>query len=205
MQCWQCAVEIDAPICAACGSLQAPDPTLTHFERLNLSQAFVQDDDEIMRHHHAQQRLFHPDRFAGRNKRDRRHALQHATALNDAARALRDPAKRAEYLLRLAGRELDAEGEGRIQIEPSFLMEIIELREAIGELAGIDAHVERRQVSCSVAGQYETLLSQLGRGLDAAHWPPPSILLDGLIQQAAQLRYFRRILDELEDMEDDGL
>lgn len=167
------------------------------------------------------QRTLHPDRFVAYGDRARMLSLQHATALNDAVRVVRDPLRRADYLLTLAGRDVTAE-EGSIKLDPMFLMEVIELREAIGELSGTDAHVERGRMERTIGARYEGMLNALGSGLDAlddrlsADAEPADedadaataqipvdreAELDRLARQAAELRYLRRILDELTRLE----
>lgn len=183
--------------------LQPPDPALNHFERLGLERKFTLDEDALSQAVRTLQRKVHPDRFAAKSERERMLAAQHSTAINDAQRVLSDPTRRAIYLLQLAGRDLDAQDEGRVQLDPMFLMEVIEIREAVSELEGPDAHVERRQMAREVAGRREQILNGLGKGLDAVNWPPNDVLLDGLVQEAAQLRYLDRILDEIARL--DGL
>lgn len=196
MQCWQCgeAAEI---FCGGCRALQPPDPTLDCFARLGLPARFEQDDAHIAKALRGLQRKLHPDRFAAKDARERRYSLEHATNLNDAVRAVRDPARRAAYLLKLRGRDIDAEGEDRLRMDPLFLMEIMELQEAIGELDGADAHTERARLSREVATRYEGLLREVGAAFDGE----AAIDLDTLAQRVSQLRYLRRVLDRLETAE----
>jgi molecular chaperone HscB len=111
--------------------------------------------------------------------------------LNDALRVLRDPVRRGAYLLSLRGLDPNSE-DTKIRLDPLFLMEIIELREAISELDGPDAHVERGRMERAVAARFEGLIAQLAAGLDDADTPP-----EPLAQLVAQLKYLRRILEEL--------
>ncbi|MCA9539545.1 MAG: Fe-S protein assembly co-chaperone HscB [Myxococcales bacterium] len=195
MKCWQCglAAEAGAVFCAACKTLLPPDPTIDHFARLGLERRFAQDADQIAAQHRQRQRQVHPDRFVGRGERMGVLSMQHATALNDAVRVLRDPVRRADYLLTLRG--VSMHDDRGVKLDPAFLMEVIELREAIEELTGTDAHVERSRLGREIAARYEATLSRLGEGLDApADAAPP---LDALARLAAQLKYLRRMLDEL--------
>lgn len=198
MACWQCGADIDAAelFCPTCDTLQPPDPETDHFTRLGLERRFEQDAEAITKAHRRLQRTLHPDRFVSRGDRVRMLSLQHATSLNDALRILRDPLLRAGYLLDLAGRDVKAEA-GNIKLDPAFLMEVFELREAIGELAGTDAHVERARLARDIAARYEARLAALGERLDA-EGERTSAELDGLARQAAQLRYLRNILDDLQ-------
>lgn len=165
---------------------------MDHFSRLGLTLGFEQDDDVITRAHRALQRRVHPDRYVHKGDRERRFAMEHATALNDATRSLRDPMKRADYMLQLRGFDVGAEGADRVRLSPMFLMEILEIREALEELDGQDAMVERARLGREVARQHQQTLTRLGAGLDAEE------PVEGLGQMAAQLRYLRRILDEIE-------
>ncbi|MBU0549868.1 Fe-S protein assembly co-chaperone HscB [Myxococcota bacterium] len=194
MNCWQCGAAEAALFCKQCQALQPPNPNDDHFKRLGLQARFAYSEEEIVTAHRALQRRVHPDRFVGRGPLQRRLSLSHAAALNDALATLREPSRRAEYLLKLRGRPLD-DARDPIQLDPCFLMEIIELREALGELKDADAHVERGRIALEVAERVEGLLKQLGEGLDGDR--PLNILA----QYAAQLRYLRRILEELEGLQ----
>ena len=72
-------------------------------------------------------RKWHPDRFAKADPRARRASLQRSVQLNEAWRVLKDPFKRAEYLLSLSGISLGKE------VPPALLMETLELREELAE------------------------------------------------------------------------
>ncbi len=196
MTCWNCGAAAEALLCPDCDALQPPDPEASHFAVLGLKIAFAQEADEVTAAHRARQRKVHPDRFASKTPRERRFSLEHATALNDAVRILKDPQRRAEYLLQLRGVKVGAEGEDRVQLDPMFLMEIMEIREAIEELDFKDAHTERGQIHNEVVTRFEGTVQALGEALDASEETPPR-----LIQQAAQLRYLRRIIEELEAQE----
>ena len=201
MECWQCGAPAQGLFCDACKVIQPPDPRLDHFARLGLTRAFAQDADAVGVAHRNLQRLVHPDRFAQRSDHERRLSMGHATALNDAARVVRDPLTRAEYLLALRGRSMNQEGEGRVRLDPAFLMEVIELREAVDELDGPDAHPERARMAREVAARYEAMMTDLGARLDMTDAQEDTDL-DAMVQAAAQLRYLRRALDELQV--DDG-
>ena len=157
---------------------------------MGVEAGFGQDTADLASRHRKLQRRFHPDRFVSTDDRQRRLSLEHATALNDAFRILRDPMKRAEYMLKLRGLDLQ-DGTNQIRLDPMFLMEILELREAIEELPGADTHVERGRIERDVALRYEDILAQLGEGLGQE-----DSNTEALAQHAAQLKYLKRILEE---------
>ncbi len=197
MTCWQCNsdIKLGTLLCPHCGTLQPPAPGLTHFQRLGVPGTFRQDADAVITRHRSLQRQVHPDRFASATALVRRLSIEHATAINDALRIIRDPMRRAFYCLKLKGVDIDDERSG-IKLDPLFLMKIIELREAISELRGDDAHVERAQMEREVALWYEETLERLGQRLDGAESGADDLSL--LAQDAAQLKYLRRALDDIQ-------
>ena len=198
MKCWRCQQENGGQrfLCSECGALQGPRPDLSHFERLHVEPSFRINRDRLADSHRKLQRQFHPDRHASRTDIERRFSLEHATALNDAFRILKDPVRRAEYMVGLRGLDMSDET-NQVKLPPMFLMEMLELREAIDELAGADTQVERARIEHDVASRYESVLESLGDGLDGTE---TSIVV--LAQYAAQLKYLKNILDDIHALAD---
>jgi molecular chaperone HscB len=73
----------------------------------------------------------HPDKHAHLADSDKRLAMQWATHVNEAYQTLKDPLKRARYLLHLAGHDVRLETNTAMPVE--FLMAQMELREAVAE------------------------------------------------------------------------
>ncbi|MBI2893140.1 MAG: Fe-S protein assembly co-chaperone HscB [Deltaproteobacteria bacterium] len=149
MTCWSCGKPPGAgAFCEACGKVQPAAPGSDHFAALGLERRFAIEAAEIERRYRNVQRRLHPDRFVTKSVPERRLSLQRATAVNDAYRTLKDPLKRAEYMLALEGMPADGEA------SPDLLAEILELREELdaaksaGDAARIGelrAHVRRQQ------------------------------------------------------------
>ena len=201
--CWSCGATIEHTVhkCVHCNRLQPPSGALNHFERFGLPTRFLLDGEALTTAFHRAQRMVHPDRFVSSPDKERRFALEHSTVMNDAFRILKDPMPRAGYMLKCLG--LDVEDERAITLAPSFLITILELRESLEELTGPDAHVERRRIQQSVALEYEEGLSRLGSRLDGQ-----SMIEEGTLQNLgqlyAQLKYLRKVLEEIERLEAEG-
>jgi molecular chaperone HscB len=73
----------------------------------------------------------HPDKHAHLADSDKRMAMQWATHVNEAYETLKDPLKRARYLLHLAGH--DVRLETNTAMPTAFLMAQMELRESVAE------------------------------------------------------------------------
>jgi molecular chaperone HscB len=104
-----------------------------HFDLFELPVRFSLDRAALDKAYRTIQAQVHPDRFANSDEAQKRVAMQWATRANEAHQTLRDPLKRALYLLELRG--IDARAEHDTSIAPDFLMQQIEWREAIDDAA----------------------------------------------------------------------
>ncbi|ERM62147.1 cobalamin (5'-phosphate) synthase, partial [Vibrio mimicus CAIM 1883] len=102
---------------------------MNYFELFGLPIQFELDGSLLSSQFRTLQKRFHPDNFATASERDRLLAVQQAAQINDAYQTLKDPIRRAEYLLSLQGIEMNAEQQ-TLQ-DPMFLMEQMELREEL--------------------------------------------------------------------------
>ena len=101
----------------------------TYFELLDLPVSFEIDLKKLNNHYKALQREMHPDRFVGRSEHERRLSIQYAAFLNEALDTLKSPLKRAHYLLKLKGRDVNVE-HYTIR-DTAYLMKQMEWRERL--------------------------------------------------------------------------
>ena len=104
----------------------------THFELFELPVSFEIDLQDLSQRYRELQRAVHPDRFANASDRERRLSVDKAATVNDAYQILKSPQRRARYMLELQSVSFDDEKD--MALDPAFLMEQIELREALEEL-----------------------------------------------------------------------
>lgn len=137
--CWSCRGPVagGSMFCATCGAVQPPSAA-DHFARLGLPRGFDTDPHALDRSYFSHQRQLHPDRFATRTPRERAFSQLQAVSLNEAYETLKDPGKRAEYLIGLAGGEVVPEG-CLLVAEQELLHEVMELREELAEAESIRA------------------------------------------------------------------
>lgn len=105
----------------------------SHFDLFHLPAQFALDETALDAAYRTVQTQVHPDRFAAAGDAQKRIAMQWATRANEAYRTLRDPLKRASYLLSLRGVDIGAEN--NTAMEPAFLMQQMEWREGIEDAA----------------------------------------------------------------------
>ena len=92
--------------------------------------------DALQQRYYELSRKLHPDRFMQKPEAERQRALDMSSALNDAYRTLKDPIKRAQYLLALEGFDI---GEQRSKdVPPELLEEVFELNMALEEMRSGD-------------------------------------------------------------------
>ncbi len=139
------------------------DFSRNHFELFGLPARFRFDPALLDRAYRALQSEVHPDRHATATEAEQRLALQSSARVNEAYRALKDPAARAQYLLSLHGIDAFAENETALPVD--FLERQLDRREAAAvALAARDAHalaallVEVRADSAAVEQRIAVLL-----------------------------------------------
>jgi molecular chaperone HscB len=174
------------------------------FETLGFEPHFDLDRSLLEARHRELSRSLHPDRYVGRPASERRMALSRAIDVNHALRKLQDPVQRAEVLL--ARRGVVAEEGREAQPDPDFLMEILELREALSS-ARAAANLERvRTLAEGVTSRQERALQALSRAFaalanDAA--PQPEQRTPEISALLSEVRYYQRFLEEARAIEDE--
>ena len=107
-----------------------------YFELLGVPRSLNLSLDELQKSYYDLSRQLHPDRFMQKPEAERQRALDMSSALNDAYRTLKDPIKRAQYLLTLGGFDV---GEQRSKdVPPELLEEVFELNMALEEMRSGD-------------------------------------------------------------------
>ena len=126
ISCWSCKGPAlsRALFCPVCEVIMPPCG-LNHFDRLGVEKRFTLNMEDLERHYFAMQRRLHPDRFSTKSSKEKAISQQQAVSLNEAYETLKDPLKRAIYLLKEEGRE--------IKTCPQLLAETMEAHEELAE------------------------------------------------------------------------
>ena len=137
-----------------------------HFSLFGLSRQQGLDADRLGELYRDILSKVHPDKHAHLSASEQRLAMQWATQVNEAYQTLKDPLKRARYLLDLAG--CDARLESNTAMPAEFLMAQMERREAVTEAreAGDTDSLDRlhRQLRKELRGEYDRLQALLDAG-----------------------------------------
>jgi molecular chaperone HscB len=102
------------------------------YEFFGIERKLQVDQEALQQRFYALSRQWHPDRFGRKSAAEQAEALRATAILNDGYRTLREPVKRAEYLLKEEGFPI---GEQRSKdVPPELLEEVFELNMMLEEL-----------------------------------------------------------------------
>ena len=143
------------------------DFSRNYFELFGMPAGFLLDTAELSARYRELQKVVHPDRYAASGEHSRRLSLQGATMVNEAYETLKDPLRRAQYLLGLKGVDTDA-GKQTID-DPEFLMQQMELREALADVPGAsDPQAELDGLLREIATMIKAQVAQLAVQFEAS-------------------------------------
>jgi molecular chaperone HscB len=196
--CWQCGQSTDAALfCAHCKSLQPPPSD--YYTLLGLNRKLKLNAAELQQRFYELSRQLHPDRFMRKPEAERQYSLDASSILNDAYRALKDPVKRAQYVLSQEGFEI---GEQRSKdVPPELLEEVFELNMALEEMRSGDDSA-RPQLE-SAQNNFTRMLNEVDQQLENQfvnydESPNPEMLtkIRGTLNRR---KYIQNLLDEVQE------
>ena len=164
---------------------------MNHFDRLGLPTQFELAGTEIERQYLQRSRAVHPDFFQSGGNVEQRASLDASSALNESYAVLKDPFKRADYLLGLLGGPGAAELK---QMPTAFLEEMLELRMEIDDVreqpdspvfAAMEDQLQKRQAG---------LLSQIATHFAAIDSPHTKTSIRQLLNAG---KYMQGLLRDL--------
>jgi molecular chaperone HscB len=177
---------------------------VSHFDVFGLSPSVDLDVGALEEKYRALALQSHPDRAAGADAATRRKLAETTATLNEALKVLRDPVRRAFYLLKLRGVDLENEtAAARQRMPPEFLEEVMNRREALDEARQSKDVSRAQEMGEEVRGLLDAALAKAKAALskpagDAAALAEATVEL-------GRVRYFTRYLEEVEAIEEDAL
>ncbi len=174
------------------------DFSQNYFELFGLPADFRVDLDEVSLRYRDLQKVVHPDKFASASEQEQRVAMQSATLVNEAYQVLKDPLKRAQYLLSLKGR--DAHGNNLTTTDGAFLMQQMQLREALDEtreaddpLGALDVLLDTIRSAINEQIAKLTILLETSTEED----------LDAAMESVYKMQFLKKLYSEAEALEAD--
>lgn len=172
------------------------DFSQNYFELFGLPVDFRLDLDRLNRRYLELQKVVHPDRFANAGDQQQRIAMQSATQVNEAFNTLKDPLKRAQYMLEQKGR--DASGDNLTTSDGGFLMQQMQLREALEEVPSASDPLHQleqllEQISQAINEQLARLTLLLEFASDAD--------LDEAMESVYKMQFLKKLYAQAEELE----
>ena len=127
---------------------------MNYFEFYELPVSFNVDQHQVKRKFYELSKKYHPDFYVNDTEEKQAKILELSTLNNKAFQVLSNPGKRIKYILELHG--LLSEGE-KYQLPQAFLMEMMEVNEALMELE----FDEGADVSEEILQQVESIEQEL--------------------------------------------
>ena len=121
-----------------------------YFTLYHLPVTFRPAAAEIKSKFYELSRQYHPDRFAQAGGAELAEALRMAAINNEAYKTLRDCDATMAYILKLNGL---LEDEEKYALPPAFLMEMMEINEAISEYEAEPANEDARQMAVNALNE----------------------------------------------------
>ncbi len=196
--CWNCQADTGgAAFCPACGKIALRRPDATHFDPFGLTPGWELDPGALEAKYRALSLQLHPDRFAQAGPKERRLSLEHTSALNEAYRTLKDPVRRAFYLLRLQGVNLEDEAAAqRAKMPMDFLEEVMAQREALDAAKAKRDPDRVQELAQDVLRKKKVCMEQAVEALQQAQTEKAAHAL-------GRVRYYERFLEEVEAIEEE--
>jgi molecular chaperone HscB len=110
--------------------------TRNFYQLFDMPVTYEIDLDHLQQHYRTLAQSVHPDKFASAGDQERRISMQQTSWINKAFQTLKDPIERAVYLLQL--KDVDVRLENETTMDAAFLMQQMELREALEEVRSQD-------------------------------------------------------------------
>ena len=170
---------------------------MNYFALFGIEECFEVDIAKLSPVYQMLQKTVHPDKFAHASAQEQLIAVQKSAEINDAYQTLKQPIKRAEYLLRL--REFDMPSEQASFQDTQFLMQQMELREMLEDIrsaSDIDAAIFNANEILDT--EYQKLSLEMQKSLNE-NTNEANLAASNHLRK---LKFFQKLHIELDQLED---
>ncbi len=167
---------------------------INYFDLYELPPSFHPDAAAVKNKFYELSRRYHPDRFTNAGAEGMAEALRMAALNNDAYKTLRNADATMAYILKLHGL---LEDEEKYSLPPAFLMEMMELNEAVSDYEDMPDNANARNAATNSLNDllvaWDTATTPLTRRYDAGERD------NGLLQQIKDMYFRRKYLLRIEE------
>ncbi len=164
---------------------------MNYFELFSIPATFSVDPSQLSATYRELQKQYHPDKFAMQTDSERRTAMQKSTEINDAYQTLKNSCLRAEYLLSLAGHDIELQ---KTLQDTNFLIEQMQWRETMASFTHNDED-EIALFAENIQQRASALESQIALQLEAEDF-------EATADSIRKLKFMLKLQSELELLEE---
>ncbi|XP_044054018.1 iron-sulfur cluster co-chaperone protein HscB [Siniperca chuatsi] len=190
LNCWNCKQPLDktpAFFCMSCKVIQPPEEGTSYFKIMDCDYTFTLDTQKLQKRYLQLQRSLHPDNFRQKSVKEQEYSEGQSALVNKAYKTLLKPLSRGLYMLELEGMCIEEGTDSGA--DPEFLMELMEINEALDE-------AQTPQEANKIGQDTKGKLADFTKKIDAA-------LLKGELQAAkallAQMKYYANIEEKVKE------
>ena len=163
-----------------------------YFDLFSIPRGFEVDMQVLNARYRELQSAYHPDRYVNAESRERRLAVQASAWVNEAYETVRDPTRRARYLLELEGQMFNDERD--TTFDSDFLMRQITFRESLeGVGSASNPLVELDLLMEELRRERSQLYAHFQSAYEAGEF-------DEAKRTVLQMNFFARLIAEAGDM-----
>jgi molecular chaperone HscB len=133
---------------------------MNYFEFYGIPESFSMDEAALKKKFYTLSKEYHPDFYANESEEKQQEILELSTINNKAYKVLSDPYRRMEYILQ----EHNLLTGDKYQLAPDFLMEMMEINEALME---VDDAAQLDPIKTQIADSEDELNSKLSSAISS--------------------------------------
>lgn len=188
--CWNCKQLLDRTpsfFCMSCNVVQPPEEGASYFKIMNCDYTFTLDAQKLQKRYLQLQRSLHPDNFSQKSVKEQEYSESQSALVNKAYKTLLKPLSRGLYMLELEGVRIEEGTDSGA--DPGFLMELMEINEALDEAQTPE---EASEIGQDTKGKLADLTEQIDAALRKGELQAAKALL-------VQMKYYANIEEKVKE------
>ena len=169
-------------------------PTTDYFTFYGINAAFGIDLSDLRARFIEKSKTYHPDFHSDKSKEEQDEILELSTYNNQAWKTLSDPVQRTAYVLRLNDKMPE---EGQARVPQDFLMEIMDINEALMALEMAPDEAKRENILTEIAHLDQDLDKKMKKAQDAWDQSQDADTLDQVCAIYLKQKYLLRMKERL--------
>jgi molecular chaperone HscB len=170
---------------------------MDYFKLFDLPRGFDVDQKALTKAYYRLSKEYHPDNFTLASADEQASALSTTSDINTGYKILKNKQQRLKYVLQLLGVDFQ---EGKESMPQEFLMEMMDLNEAIMDYKMDPSPDVRSKIESQVATFQTDIESQVQENMAALKMDAPQQeQLTAIKSYYLKSKYLKRLLDNLDD------